>query len=164
MLTRAEIQALLERLGKQPRLLAEAIEGLTPAQLDFKPAPEKWSVREIVAHVYEAELVYSIRSRRTVVEDQPAYPDWDQEAAARQGDYQHTTDPHERLARFTAERQGNVSFWAGLSEAQWLRKGRHAAAGELSVWKLISERLAGHAENHVGQINRNKAAMTPDLR
>ena len=47
---------------------------LSPAQADVPTAPGKWSVREIIAHLADCELVFSFRLRQTLAEDAPHHP------------------------------------------------------------------------------------------
>jgi DinB superfamily len=54
-LTDSERQQLLDHLIQSQKTFAEAIQGLTPAQAKFKPAPDRWSVLECAEHLTQAE-------------------------------------------------------------------------------------------------------------
>ena len=56
-------------LTATPGLLHQAACALTPEQVEMPVAPGKWSVREIVAHLADCELVFSFRLRQTLAED-----------------------------------------------------------------------------------------------
>lgn len=45
------------------RVVAEALTGATGAQLDARPAPEKWSARELVHHLADSEMTAATRLR-----------------------------------------------------------------------------------------------------
>ena len=48
----SELKDLLERFRRGAELIATAMTGAAGAELDFTPAPEKWSLRQIVAHAW----------------------------------------------------------------------------------------------------------------
>src|SRR3982751_2395654 len=50
-----ERRSLVNQLKDSKAALLESIEGLSDAQLNFKPAPDKWSVRECIYHLAVAE-------------------------------------------------------------------------------------------------------------
>ena len=52
-------------------LLHQAACALTPEQVEVPIAPGKWSVREVVAHLADCELVFSFRLRQTLAEEAP---------------------------------------------------------------------------------------------
>ena len=71
----SERAELLERFRRGAELVAVAITGAAGPELDFKPAPDKWSVRQIVAHLADTEAVTVARLRS--VEFAVAMPDED---------------------------------------------------------------------------------------
>jgi len=54
-LTPAELTRAVEYLDKTRDGVLEATRGLSPAQLTFKPAPERWSVAEVTEHLAATE-------------------------------------------------------------------------------------------------------------
>src|SRR5438874_6165832 len=74
-----ELPELLERFRRGAELLAMSTTGAAGTELDFKP-DGKWSVRQIVCHLADAEAVGVMRFRQLVAEDHPTMPGWDQEA------------------------------------------------------------------------------------
>ena len=61
----------MEVLASSPRQLARLIQGVTKKKLAKRPAPDKWSVTEILAHLADTELVQGFRLRSS----------WEQAAA-----------------------------------------------------------------------------------
>ena len=59
----------LERLRRGPELLAMVLTGVYGDETDFTLAPGKWSIRQIVAHLADAELVGAQRFRQVIAED-----------------------------------------------------------------------------------------------
>ncbi|MEJ7608664.1 MAG: hypothetical protein WKF37_20935, partial [Bryobacteraceae bacterium] len=58
-----EIAELLERFRRGPELLAAVNTGAAGLEVDYRPAPGKWSVRQIMAHVCDAEIAGTMRFR-----------------------------------------------------------------------------------------------------
>ncbi len=83
----SELQAILERFRRGAELLAVATTGAAGPELDFRPEG-KWSVRQIVSHVADAEAVGSMRLRQILAEENPTMTAWDQDAWAERLDYQ----------------------------------------------------------------------------
>ena len=76
----SDLPALLERHRRGAELLAVVLTGVFGEEEDFTPSPGKWSARQIVAHLADAELVGAHRFRLVIAEDNPAIPAFDQEA------------------------------------------------------------------------------------
>ena len=74
-----DIPALLERFRRGPELLAVVLTGVFGEEEDFVPAPGKWSARQIIAHVADAELVAAHRFRQILAEDNPTLIAFDQD-------------------------------------------------------------------------------------
>src|ERR1039458_4940011 len=81
--TMSDIPALLERFRRGPELLAVVLTGVFGEEEDFLPAPGKWSIRQIVAHLADAEMVGAHRFRQVIAEDNPTLMAFDQDAWAR---------------------------------------------------------------------------------
>ena len=129
--------------------VAEALLKITPEELDAKPAPGKWSAREIVHHLGDSEMVGAVRFRLLIAEDRPVIKGYDQDAFARRLHYDR---PHEAsLELFRSSRAATVEMMGCLSETEWLREGTHTDIGRfgLDTWLRI---YAPHAHGHAQQI------------
>jgi len=82
-----DLTVLLERYRRGPELLAVVLTGVFGEEEDFTPAPGKWSIRQIVAHLADSELVAAERFRRVIAEDDPILAGFDQEAWVRNLDH-----------------------------------------------------------------------------
>jgi uncharacterized damage-inducible protein DinB len=135
-----------------PRTLAELIEGVAETTLSRKPAPSKWSVTEILAHMAEDELSSTWRYRQILEHDGPELLGFDQEMWARLGDYA-SWKPEEALEMFRLLREANLRMFAQLTPEQWQRHGVHAERGKLTVQELCRH-MASHDINHIDQVRR----------
>src|ERR1700750_2991155 len=83
------------------------IDPLSPAQADRSPEPGKWSIREILAHLADCELVFSVRLRQALAEEHHIIQPFDQSLW---GERYAAYDLHSALALFTAARNWNLKF------------------------------------------------------
>jgi hypothetical protein len=135
--------------------VAAALEGASDAQLDARPAPDKWTAREIVHHLADSEMTSAIRLRRLLAEDSPLIVGYDQEEYARRLHYDRPIAAS--LSAFKAARDTTGELLDRLSDAEWGRKGTHSESGPYSVLQWL-EIYAGHAHNHADQIRRARQA------
>lgn len=146
---RKERERLIALYRDGYRAVVEALHNATEEQLAARPAPNKWSPREIIHHLADSEMTAAIRLRLLVGSDRPTIHAYDQDAFARTLHYDR---PHETsLAAFRYARECTAQLLERLTEEQWLREGTHTEVGAYSVekWlKIYSE----HAHNHARQI------------
>ena len=146
---RKERERLMALYRDGYRAVVEALHNATEEQLAARPAPNKWSPREIIHHLADSEMTAAIRLRLLVGSDRPTIHAYDQDAFARTLHYDR---PHETsLAAFRYARECTAQLLERLTEDQWLREGTHTEVGAYSVekWlKIYSE----HAHSHARQI------------
>jgi hypothetical protein len=135
-----------------PRTLAELIAGVSETKLSLKPAPGKWSVTEILAHMAEDELSSTWRYRQILEHDGPELLGFDQDMWARLGDYA-SWKPQDALEMFRLLREANLRMFAQLMPDQWRRHGVHAERGKLTVQELCRH-MAAHDINHIDQVRK----------
>lgn len=135
-----------------PQVLARLIEGATDEILGRQPAPGKWSIRAILAHMAEDELVSSWRYRQMIEHDGATLLGFDQDEWARLGDYDSWA-PREALEMFRLLREANLRMFKRLTTEEWQRHGIHSERGRMTVQDL-GRHMAGHDANHVSQIRR----------
>lgn len=134
--------------------------GLTEAHINAHPAPRKWSIREIVAHLADCEIVFSFRLRQTLAPElnQPhtIIQPFDQDAwAKRYEPYQFVP----ALELFQAARNWNLLYLTTISHEDRRRPTTHPERGTMTFWTIV-ETMAGHDINHLQQIERLAATPT----
>src|SRR5262249_43172634 len=75
------------------------LKGVTRRQMMRRPAPGKWSIAEILAHLAEGELVGGYRMRLILSANGTPIQAFDQNVWAKNSDYAHQ-DPHTSLEMF----------------------------------------------------------------
>jgi DinB superfamily len=136
-----------------PHTLACLIDGAPDEMLSRRPAPGKWSVRAILAHLAEDELVTSWRYRQMIEHSGATLLGFDQDEWARLGDYDAWT-PRDALEMFRLLREANLRMLARLTPEEWQRYGMHAERGRITVQDL-ARHMAGHDVNHINQVRRS---------
>lgn len=134
-----------------PARLEQLLRGLNRAQLRRRPAPGKWSINEIVAHLADSEMVGGYRIRMILSKNGTPIQAFDQNVWARIGDY-NRVDPGLALEMFRALRAANLRLIRSLSPQRLRQYGIHAERGKESVMRII-QLYAGHDLNHLGQID-----------
>src|SRR3974390_707621 len=130
--------------------LAKLLKGVPAAKLRKRPAPDKWSVAEIVTHLADAEIAYSWRIRFILGAPGSPIQGFDQDGWVEAMHYTKR-DPRQSLEKFRVRRETNVALYKRLTPEQWKHSGMHSERGEESVEHIVML-LAGHDLNHLKQI------------
>ena len=151
----SEIPELLERLRRGAELVAVSITGAAGSELDFVPAPGKWSIRQIVAHLSDSEIAAATRLRQIIAEENPKLEAYDQDAWANNLGYGRRK-PSQALETFRRIRAENYELLKELPEAAFDRVGHHSERGPLTL-KQLTQLVAEHAEGHAAQLRARRA-------
>ena len=139
-------------LAATPGRLRRLVRGRSDRLLNRPPARGKWSVRQILVHLSDAEVVHAYRLRMTLSRDGTEIQSYDQNLWAASGHYDRVTAA-QALGLFEALRRSNVTLLKRLSQAERRRHGVHQERGKETVDRL-SAMYAGHDLNHLGQIEQ----------
>ena len=161
------VGGLLDLLGDQdpvsvlsgtPETLQRFLEGVPAHVVATAEAPGKWSIRDVVQHLADSELVGGFRLRMVLAHDRPKLTGYDQDLWANRLQY-GTVDVGDALDQFSTLRRANVTIWARLTPAELLRVGLHGERGEESLDRM--RRLyAGHDILHLRQLERIRLSLT----
>lgn len=163
---REYVRAVLDLLGsRDPYSVLEAtpaaLNGLVADLADEHMAkPErkgKWSIRQVLRHLADSEIVWTYRLRLVWSQDRPQLPGYDQDAWAERLRYSDS-DPIESLTEFALLRESNLKLLASASDTDLKRVGIHVERGEASVAHMV-KLYAGHDLLHLRQIERIRAAL-----
>ena len=144
---RAQITAYLRRV---PDLIDEVIEGLSDEALRRRPSPDEWSILEVCCHLRDDAEIEGERVRRLTEEENPTLVPYDQEALARDRDYQG--DDIRRVRTALRAFWGGLAYQLeGLTDEQWERGGVHPEIGGVTV-RSRAERQVEHGQAHLAQL------------
>jgi len=147
----------LEILGRMSRKLAEFFANIPENSLALPEADGKWSMRQVVDHLFDVELVYGERTRMTLASDQPRYLNMDQDEWAARNWY-GSLNLQSMLDALGSFRNVNIAMLSSLSTEQKQRFGIHSKRGNESISDLI-RRWAGHDLLHLRQLDRIRIAV-----
>jgi len=156
VLSQAERNALIDKYAAGAARLRAALAAAPEAARQWRPAPGKWSIHEIVCHCADSEANAYGRIRYLLAEPEPLVLGYDQDVWAQTFDYHnHPLEP--ALQTVGAVRANTVALLRRLPEEAWKREGRHTDSGRYTAedWLRI---YAEHVEKHSRQIERTLAA------
>ena len=138
-------------IAETPVRLGLILDGLSTAEIEARPTPGKWSVREIIAHLADCETAWSWRLRQVYGEDRVVIQPFDQDAWAKVYDaYSFEL----AWTTFKALRAWNVAFVGALTEADKKKGYAHPErGGDETLWTLV-EIMAGHDLHHLAGLKR----------
>ncbi len=142
-------QQLIAQYKDGYRVVADALAGATEADLDARPAPGKWSAREIVHHLGDSEMNGAMRLRIMLASASPQVIGYDQDEYARRLYYDRPIEAS--LDAFRAARASTGELLDRMTPAQWQIVGVHTEAGRYTTERWL-EIYAAHAHGHAQQI------------
>ena len=145
------LESVFAILASTPEKLQREVGDFLLRELKKRPAPGKWSVQEILAHLADVEYA-GMRERveAIVTQDRPVLEPFEQEKRIVELHYDRI-DPRESLASLIRHRRANVKWLRKLRAAQLRRVGVHKSVGEVSALDFLHE-WAFHDLGHLRQI------------
>ncbi len=137
------------QLEATPEILRALMQELTDQDARWKPAPDRFSVAEVLAHLSHSEgHCYRLRLDRFLDEERP---ELDPDEADFHLDLYRDADPEDSFAHFEEQRETNIEFLRSLPSAAGNRRALHKQAGEITLAQMLHE-WAMHDLGHVRQI------------
>jgi hypothetical protein len=143
---------LLSNLKSLPNELDDLLKDMDEETLRWRPIPNKWSIKEIMCHLRDMELLaYLARYRRMLSEDNPNLPNMDQDKIALESDYINQ-NASTALEEFKRLRQATIRMLDAAPVDAWSRNGTHETDGPLTVENLVVRQIKGNDLNHLVQM------------
>jgi uncharacterized damage-inducible protein DinB len=136
---------ILATLERELETTLSLLRSLSPEQADFRYAPDKWSVKEVVGHVIDTERIFAYRAMRFARNDQTPLAGFDENEyvpAAKFGG----RGLGDLATEFEHVRKANLFLFRGMDDEAWRRQGtaNHAAVSVRALAYII----AGHEIHH----------------
>lgn len=143
---------LIDQLERHSAVFRALFSGLTPEEIHWRPAPEKWCALEIVCHLHDEERE-DFRARLSHVLETPdaPMPKIDPQAWMTEGKYLGQ-DFEAVVERFLQERSKSVMWLHSLIDAPWSNAYLHPKVGPVSCDLLLTNWVA-HDLHHIRQLN-----------
>lgn len=137
---------LLALLEDQLRSVLALCEGLTDAQADHAYAPGKWTVKEVLGHLIDAERIFAYRVLRIARGDATPLPGFDENAYAPESGAA-ARSVASLAAEFSAVRHATLALLRTLTPTTAARRG--TASGNPATARAVAWIIAGHAAHHL---------------
>ena len=142
-------KTLIDQYKDGYRVVAEALVGAKDADLDARPAPAKWTAREVVHHLADSEMTSAVRLRLLLAVDGASIAGYDQDEFARRLHYDRPIEAS--LEAFKAARRTTAEILDRMTDEEWQRAGTHSEHGRYTVERWL-EIYSTHAHKHAEQI------------
>jgi uncharacterized damage-inducible protein DinB len=114
---------------------------------NFRYAPDKWSVKELLGHLIDSERIFSYRALTFARNDQTPLPGYEQNDYVRDADFDKR-NLADMAEEFATVRRATIQLFRPLNETEWLRHGK-ANENDVSV-RALAYIIAGHELHHMG--------------
>ncbi len=140
---------LLPELEKGCRSLVDFFSSIPADKHNYRYAEGKWTIKEILGHVIDAERIFAYRALRFSRNDGTALPGFDEDAYVPQSNAANRTMEH-LLKEYTAVREASIAFFESLSEEMSLRQGN--SNGKSVSVRAFGYMIQGHQQHHIDVI------------
>jgi hypothetical protein len=144
--------AVLER---QPKDYQALLGKLSANEASYRYAPGKWTIRQVVGHVIDAERVFAYRALCISRGEAVSLPSFDENAYAERAGHDAFELP-ELLEEFAVVRTATMALFRHMDEAAWRRTGT-VNQNAVSV-RGLAYIMVGHAQHHAGILKERYAA------
>jgi uncharacterized damage-inducible protein DinB len=141
---------LIQLLGSQLRATVAALSKVPADREDFAYAPGKWTIKETVGHVTDAERVFAYRALCIARGDQSSFPSFDENAYVPNGEFASRT-LGDLVEEMQAVRAATIQLAKHLSDAALARRG--TASGKTITPRALFYILGGHERHHVALLH-----------
>lgn len=152
-MTAGERKQAIKSYADGHKVLVRALKQFPKKMWKWKPAPEKWSIHEILVHLADSETNAYLRARRFLAEPGQPVMAYDQDLWARELNY-HAQDANDALALVGQVRKMTHKLLRNVPESVWANRCAHPEHENYTFERWL-EIYGRHVHNHVGQMQRN---------
>lgn len=137
---------VIEYYEKQTKEVIELIEGLSEQQLQYRYEKDKWSIKELIGHLIDSEIIIGYRALTYARNDKTDLPMYEHDEYVRESDY-NNMDKNLLISLYASARNTNLLMFKTFTESEWLNKG--LTGGKAFTTRSIPFILAGHTKHHL---------------
>jgi len=138
----ADVVGVLESQRLQ---MLQLFAGRSERDGNFRYAPDKWTIKEVLGHVTDAERIFTCRALRIARGDQTPLPGFEQDDFVKNGGF-GTRTLEDLVEEFGAVRGASVALFRSFDNAAWSKRGV-ASQKEVTV-RALGFITAGHQIHH----------------
>lgn len=154
-------KTIIDEYVRQASVLPAAIKGLSAADLNAHPVPGTWSIRQIILHVMDSDLIASDRMKRVIAEDNPTLIGFDESAFASNLFYDHL-DAAMAAEVFAKNRLLTTAILNRLPATAFLRAGTHNQRGRVTLEELV-KLYVQHFDHHMKFLKHKRQLLDKPL-
>lgn len=136
---------VLAELGRQLESTLSMFQNISEARAGYRYAPDKWSIKEVLGHLIDAERIFAYRALRFSRNDQTPIEGFEQDDYVKNAAFD-AFPFSELLDEFKSTRHSTISLFKHLEPAAWHRKGK-ASENDVTV-RALAYIIAGHELHH----------------
>ncbi len=152
-----QLLQLVTQYRAGPAILHRAVAGLTAEQLNSIPIPGTWSIRQVVCHIADSEILYADRIKRILAEDEPPLMKADP-ASYLNSHAIENRNLDDELNLIEAIRVHITQILRALTSDQFNRQGIHSTDGRMTL-RTVVERVTAHIPHHVSFIEAKRRRL-----
>ena len=137
---------IIQTLEQQIENSLSLLRTIPSNKANFRYAPEKWSVKELLGHLIDSERIFSYRALRFARNDQTPLPGYEQNDYVRNADFDRR-NLADMAEEFATVRRATIQLFRSLNETDWMRRGK-ANENDISV-RALAYIIAGHELHHM---------------
>ena len=149
-MTPQERRQRIESYGRAYQLLIDALKNYPREMWQYRPAPDRWTIHEIIVHIADSEANSYVRCRRFIAEPGSSVLGYDETKWAKELHY-HNQSVEDALELFNWLRRKSFTLITDLPEATWANTVMHTESGKMTMddWLVTYER---HIPEHLAQM------------
>lgn len=136
---------ILDILDKQRQETMLLLCGRSDADGDFRYAPDKWSVKQVIGHVCDTERIFAYRALRISRNDETPLAGFEQDDYVKYGPFANLK-MEDLVEEFIAVRRATISLFRTMDAESWDRRG--AANNNPVTVRALAWIIAGHELHH----------------
>lgn len=119
---------------------------LTDEQWDFRYAPEKWTIKDVILHIIDTERIFAYRALRISRGDATALPGFDQDPYVDHA-FAAERSSQSLLEEYHSVRQSSIHLFTNMRDEDCIREGK--ASNLLATPIATAYMIAGHEDHHM---------------
>lgn len=148
-----KLDTAITRLSVNAEAIAALARNVSGAQAHWRPAPEEWSILEVICHLYDEEREdFRTRVRLTLESKDADWPPINPVAWVTERGY-NQRELRPSLDAFLQERQRSVQWLAGLVNPDWNSTHYHPQFAPMTAGDVLAAWVA-HDHLHIRQLNQ----------
>ncbi len=146
---------VLDFLARQPGDYRQLLVGISEEAAAAEPAPGKWSIKEVLGHICDAERVMSYRALRFGRGDEKELQGFEQDDYVRAAN-SNSRSLEDLLTEFESVRKATIALFGSLPTGAEMRRG--VANGNPVTVRALAYIAGGHAQHHYEGLKAQRVA------